>query len=494
MFAARVPILAASTVVVFLALCVAGIHGLPLASDLPDNLRSIGNLDTTAAGAFGRGLVAFMYGLPIVHMWQSREKYVAQSGGQLNVFIHQRQLTNASGPAIFVSPNADTLYSQAWIDLHTGPVRLSVPATDTADRYYVLELLDFYTNNFADVGTRATGTAAGEYLLTANNTANEQWLAVNRDALDSASVTIIACPTADVWIVGRTLVNLNDPTDLETVWKFQDKLLITPSDSANRSWRKPDALFTADPTPPKGLAFFELVGQYIKADAPPASDALFFAFFGAIGLTVSGGFNASVLTPEDSLALSLAGTAGYSLIHSADLLSGHFTKSNNGWRYIHHVGTYGINFLVRAVVSDKYLAANIPEEAMYFTRDHDSENRPLSGAENARYSVKFPGGIRSAIPCKAFWSITMYNATNYFLVDNEINRYAIGDRTAGLYEDPADGSLTVYIQADVPTDAHELSNWLPAPREGFYMLLRAYVPSSDVVSGVFQLPELVKVA
>eukprot|EP00128_Syssomonas_multiformis_P008581 Colp12_sorted_trinity150504_noHs@5080 len=390
---------------------------------------------------FATALDAFIYLFPLKKSYEAEYK----TGGSYNTFRHDRQLTNASS-ALIVSPNTDTLYSSAWLDLTDGPLYLHVP--DTKGRYYVLEFLDYYQNAFTSVGHRNTGTEATCFLVRGPG---------QRDVTCDACKEMIDAPTPLVWIVGRTLVD--GESDLPAVWAVQDGYIISTTPPCENDIMNPPPIKSEAherdemkepfvPSPSTPLLdyvnyFVEVAAKYRKCP-PPENQRLEKFLLASIGITLNKDFDPFTLPFTQRLVLAAAAKNGYSLIKKAEGMSSVTMESNNGWHYTTHIGSYGRDYLTRAVISDKFIAANAPEDALYFLREQDSTNQPLS---SGRYVIKVAS---QPIPARAFWSITLYNQSSFFFVDNPINRYAIRDRTEGLVRDE-DGGFTIYIQPDAPS-------------------------------------------
>ena len=394
-----------------------------------------------------------------------------------NLFTHERNLLTA-GKSRVVMPNNDTLYANAWIDLSHGPLVISVPATGS--RYYVLGFLDYFTNPFAHVGTRTTGNGAGEVLVTGPN-----W----RGAVPpefSAPGRHLPSATDWNWIIGRILVD--GPADVVEVNALQDHFQIRKLDdwmigrdsapSRFDSRFAPRAPFSVD-------RFIAMVNDALRTCPPPAGDATLVAQFAQVG------FGASVadatLAPEVQAALEQACATAQQLLDSPeDTIFGRSTGHKNiGWRKPILLGqSFGSDLLLRAFVSHQAIGALETREAAYPRCETDANGAPLHG--RARYTIRFaPGQLP---PVDAFWSITLYSAADYFLVPNLIDRYSIGDRTAGLVRD-ADGGLTLAVQNLPPMDTTARANWLPAPEGAFFLCLRAYLPRSELLDGSYRLPD-----
>lgn len=428
---------------------------------------------------------AFIYGFPLVFDLQEVERFTqagmgALAAAPLNVFSHA---TGLAGPRdTFVSINNDTVYSIANVDVGGGPVRLEVPDAD--GRYYVLQFVDAWTNNFAYVGRRATGTAAGAYLLVGPGWAGA--------APDDARV--IRCPTAVASIVGRWAVD--GEADLPAVRALQQGLTLSPT-GPGAGIPKPD------PGVPEDLLFFERLRVWRQAFPPAARDRDYQRRFEPLGLLephspyTDGG-------SERATALRAGLAAGREQLESA--LSAGAGPRQNGWDLTYHAFDYNLDhfevgtldearwklpdgpsrYLVRALSARGGLWGNHGYEAAYATVYVDGDGQPLDGAH--RYELRFT----TTPPVGAFWSVTMYDTPAFYLVENPIDRYSIGDRTPGLRY-AADGSLTIVIQHDAPAEPDRAANWLPAPAGTFRPLLRMYSPADAVFDGTFALPPVTRV-
>ena len=387
-----------------------------------------------------------------------------------NVFTHARQLLRA-GKSRVVTPNNDTLYTNAWLDLGEGPLVIDVP--DTAGRYYVLGLLDFFTNPFAHLGQRLTGTAARSFVVTPPG-----WRGTLPAAFDTPGARIEA-PTRWLWIIGRLLVD--GPQDVPAVNALQDGFLVrTLADWQAGRASAPRAFDPAcDPKAPLTAEHFAAqVNAALRDNAPPAGDAARLARDAALGV----GPGAGALDDGQRAALQAALDTVLPRLREAQ--SGRTTAT--GWVQMPLVeGSFGDDHLARALVALKYIGMLESREATYPMAWHDAAGEALTGQR--RYTLRFaPGALP---PVEAFWSLTMYDTRDYMLVDNPIDRYAIGDRTPGLQRD-ADGGLTLHIQHARPEREAAQANWLPAPEGPFYLCLRAYVPRAELLDGRYLLPSL----
>ncbi|MET3181435.1 UNVERIFIED_ORG: hypothetical protein ABIC43_004604 [Variovorax guangxiensis] len=390
-----------------------------------------------------------------------------------NVFTHARQLLGA-GKSRVVTPNNDTLYTNAWLDLGDGPLVIDVP--DTAGRYYVLGLLDFYTNPFAHIGQRLTGTAARSFLVTPPG-----WRGEVPAAFREAGSHVEA-PTRWLWVIGRILVD--GPQDVPAVNALQDGFIVrTPGDwQAGKTSSMPKHFDPAcDPKAPLSAEHFAAqVNRALRENPSPARDAGLIARFAALGL----GPDADALDDTQRSVLQDALDAVLPRLRGAQ--SG--STAPSGWVQMPLVeGSFGDDHLARALVALKYIGMLESREATYPLAWNDASGRKLNGS--GRYTLRFAPGTLP--PVEAFWSLTMYDSRDYMLVDNPIDRYAIGDRTPDLRRD-ADGGLTLHIQHARPEGEAAQANWLPAPAGDFYLCLRAYVPREEMLDGRYALPALVR--
>jgi len=403
---------------------------------------------------------AWLYGLPLIEMATTRARALTGRGGQpagLNRFGHNRSLAGPASRAV-TAPNNDTLYSSAWLDLTKGPVTLTVPPT--GDRYISVAGMNMYTDNDFVLGTRTTGGAGGRYTIVGPGQAGE-------------GPNVVRLKTPHGWLLVRILVD--GPDDLPAVRKVQDGLgLSGPAGVAPPAYAARQA---------PALEYFAAVAQLLKSDPPPATDGAVFARTAALGLTAQGRFD-----PKRFDAAALAEIeAGVADARKA-MLDGRAATGVQGWSYPRNtLGDFNQDYLFRAAVSLAGLAALPPAEAMYMQPVTD-RGRMITG--EGPYRLHFDADRMPAV--NAFWSLTMYEATpegQFFLVENPIQRYSIGDRTPGLRKN-ADGSLDIWIARTDP-GGERSANWLPAPPKGpFSLSFRAYLPREEFRDGRYRLPAL----
>lgn len=435
---------------------------------------------------------AYIYGYPLVYDLREVVESV-EGGGSLpiqapyNAFAYARTLL---GPETkFVSPNNDTLYLIAQCDVRQGPVALQVPGTQ--DRYYVLQFVDAWTNNFAYIGRRATGTAEAEFLL-----ADRDYQGEVPDGM-----TVLRAPTGVFTIVGRVQVDGED--DLPAVHALQDQFTLTAL-SAGTGGAVPEQVAGVpepDARVPEDLRWWEQFRVALAAFPPPAGDTSFVALAERFGVTAA---QSPYVDPDPGFAeLLVAGQqAGQAKIEE---LAGSGGDAVGGWNSAVHMFDYNLDrlglgtidapewkiddraraYVTRAVAARAGLWGNHGYEADYAFAWVDDNGQPLDGSN--RYELR----LASPPPVDAFWSLTMYDVPDFYLVANPIDRYSIGDRTPGL-QTGDDGSVTISMQKDSPGPDKE-SNWLPTPQERFRPILRMYQPQKTILDGTYVLPAIRKV-
>lgn len=431
---------------------------------------------------------AYLYGFPLVFNLEQVSRLITDGIGAMpsapfNSFAHGRSL---AGPQdTFVTINNDTVYSMAAIDVSVGPILLHVPDAD--GRYYVLQFVDAWTDNFAYVGHRATGTGAGDYLLVPSD-----WTG---DA--PHDTTVIRFPTTVASIVGRWAVSSDD--DLPAVHALQDEMTLTPLDSD----AIPKGLVEPDSAVPGEVLFWEKLRVWSHQFPPAPRDVELQSSYAGIGVTEVGRSPYRDLSSQEIVALAEGLQAGEHAIQQ--VLHASSSPVVNGWTLTYHVFDYNLDYfevgtiddaqftladprtriLERAGAAKAGLWGNHAYEAAYIMTYVDEHGEQLSGSR--RYTLKFD----PLPPVGAFWSVTMYSVPDFFLVDNPIDRYSIGDRTPGIQFDD-DGALTITISHERPADEKAFANWLPAPDGPFRPVLRMYEPDPEVLSGGYTVPAIIR--
>lgn len=420
---------------------------------------------------------AYVYLFPLVLMDVTRRitgnvpAGVKPGFGPMNQFTHMRAFPPGDFREV-VRPNFDTLYSILWFDLRDEPVVVSAP--DTGGRYYMLPMLDMWTDVFAVVGSRTTGTGEGHYAIVGPDWVGDL----------PAGITRIDSPTPFGWIIGRT--QTNGPADYPAVHRIQDGFVATPLSRFPREYR-PEAEIDPDvdmATAPVDQVFAMDTVEFLRRGAdlmglhrPHVTDQPIVARMARIGLEPGRPFS-----PDAELAELIAPAAELGRQTMLDFEPRAFPVVNGWSAPISGMGVYGTDYLRRATVAKIGLGANLPEDAVYPVLYTDEHGNAPDGQH--RYLLHFAADALP--PADAFWSVTMYDREG-FTVPNEIDRYAVGDRDDLLYND--DGSLDIHIQHDDP-GGKQTQNWLPSPLGPLGITLRLYDPRPEVLQGVWSPPKL----
>ena len=430
------------------------------------------------------GVQAYLYFYPLITMDLTRKQFtnVAKpegAYGPMNTFANILEYPPADLKVV-VRPNFDTLYSLAWLDLTKEPMIVSAP--DTHGRYYLLPMLDMWTDVFASPGWRTTGTQAADYALTPPG-----W----SGSLPSGVVRIDV-PTPYVWIIGRT--KTDGPSDYAAVNKIQAGFKVTPLSSWGKAVEP--VVGTVDPgvdmkTPPKIAVdsmpagkFFAYAAEILKSQPPHITDQPILAQMQRIGVEPGKSFDIDKVDPAIKAGLETAPEDALKLMawKSASL-----ARVVNGWSMnTDTMGVYGNYYLKRAIITQFGLGANLPEDAIYPINLADETGKVLDGASN--YVLHFDKAAMP--PVNAFWSITMYDVQGY-QVANALNRFAVSSWMP--FKENPDGSLDLYFQ-NVSPGADKEANWLPAPKTPFNLTMRLYAPKSEALTGKWNPPPVMKEA
>lgn len=396
---------------------------------------------------------AWMYTLPLIETAGARASAV--KAGKPNTISRKRDLGSPKNRRV-TTPNNDTLYASGWIDLSGGPVRITLPPT--GDRYASVAFMDMYTNNFVVLGTRTTGPDGGTFTIVGPNDATNDPLAVRS-------------PTSWTWMIIRIITTGGD--DLITGHAIQDLFLLDAPE-----WKGALPEYASRTSP--WADYFASASALLRESPPPATDAGILHHIEPLGL--QRGFKPDAFTEAEKQDIVLGVSKA-----QRDLKNGRWGTAVDGWAYPPtNIGVFDQDYRYRAQVALNALAALPKEEAMYMFATTADGNIELDSGKSWR--LRLPKNL----PVDAFWSLTMYEATGdgqFFLFDNPIHRYAIGDRTPGLHRD-GKGDLEIVIQRQRPQGALA-ANWLPAPLDKpFGVMLRAYLPTRDFLSGNYRLPPL----
>jgi hypothetical protein len=429
------------------------------------------------------GVDAYVYLYPLVTMDLTRKQMTNLTpgkgvfGGPMNMVINVETFPPADFKAV-VRSNFDTLYSSVFLDLTKEPVIVSAP--DTKGRYYLLPMIDMWSDVFACPGSRTTGTQPGNFLITPNG-----WSGVVPTGLAR-----IESPTPYVWIIGRT--KTDGPSDYAAVHAIQAGYKVTPLSRWGKSTEPVPVKIdpTVDmKTPPKvqvdtlsAEKYFAYAAELLKLHPPHVTDQPIIAQMKRIGIEPGKSFDFDKLDSAVKTALvSVPANAQQLMAWKVATLA----RVANGWSMnTDTMGVYGNYYLKRAIVAQVGLGANLPEDAIYPLNLFDDTGKPLDGAN--RYTIHFDKGAMP--PVNAFWSITLYDAEG-FQVGNVQNRFTLSSWMA--LKCNADESLDLHFQNESPGKDKE-ANWLPAPKAPFNLTMRLYAPQPDALTGKWNPPAIKK--
>lgn len=452
---------------------------LTVAASVVFPLASQAQSKVTAEEAHAIGVDAYLYLYPLLTMDITRKQFTNIEPGKefgkgpMNMFVSVPQYPPADFKGV-VRSNFDTLYSIAWLDLTEEPLVIAAP--DTAGRFYLLPMLDMWTDVFASPGWRTTGTQAGQFLVTPPG-----W-----NGTVPAGLNHLPAPTPFVWVIGRT--KTDGAADYAAVHKIQAGYTVTPLSRLGKS-AEPVSV-NIDPavdmkTPPKiqvdsmsAADYFAYAAELLKVHPAHISDQPILAQMKRIGIEPGKSFDMKALDPEIQAALQTVPKDAQALMTwKVPTLA----RVVNGWSMnTDTMGVYGNYYLKRAIVAQIGLGANLPEDAIYPLNIGDVEGKPLDGSN--KYVLHFDKG--ETPPVNAFWSITLYDPEG-FQVGNALNRFAVSSWMP--FKTNADGSLDIYFQHENPGKDLE-ANWLPAPKGGFNLTMRLYGPKPEVLNGKWNPP------
>ena len=449
---------------------------------------SSGQARENAFEALPHAVDAYVYGYPLVTMEMTRRVMTNAekpegSRAPMGQFVRMREYPSAAFRDV-TAPNADTLYTTAWIDVGQEPWVLSLP--DAQDRYYLFPMLDGWTEVFQAPGKRTTGAGPQIYAITGPG-----WKGTLPEGVKEYK-----SPTAMVWLLGRIYCT-GTPEDYAAVHKLQDKISVVPLSAYGKPYTPPAG--KVDPSIDMKTAvrdqvnalsadeYFNLLAQLMKHNPPTAKDAPMVEKMAKLGIVPGQPFSSSKLGPVAKEAFDMVPKIANEKIMlwlKEGILAGDM-KLENGWLFTTKTGNYGTNYLQRALITAIGLGANRPQDAVYPTSEGPSALGSYTGAK--KYVMRFPKG--ELPPAQGFWSLTMYNE-QYFFVDNPLNRYSISARQD--LKPNADGSVDLYIQNESP-GADKESNWLPAPKDKFILMMRLYWPKEtppSILDGTWKIPQV----
>ena len=423
---------------------------------------------------------AYLYGFPLVVMDMTRKQTTnVESAGPerapMGQFVRMRTFPTATYRDV-PGANTDTLYTMVWLDVSKEPWVLSIP--DMGDRYYMMPMLDGWTNVFRSPGTRTTGNKAQNYAIVGPGWSG----ALPKD------VTEYKSPSGLVWILGRIYCT-GTPQDYAKVHALQDKFSVVPLTSYGKPYTPPPAEVDASldmKTPVIAqlqamniVDYFSYLAKLLKTNPPAAQDAPMVARMAKIGLVPGQDFDP---TSEKE---AMNGVPKLGLMKMLGRVKEQ--QPINGWLVFgSDVGNWGTDYLLRATTAWLGPGWNLPADAVYPLSQKAANGDDYNGADH-KYVLRFDKG--QFPPVKGFWSLTMYDENN-FLAANPLNRYTLGQRDKFVTN--PDGSVDLYFQADSPGKAKE-SNWLPAPRTKFGVMLRLYWPTDtppSIIDGTWKPPAI----
>lgn len=431
----------------------------------------------------------FIYGLPIVMNYGVMYEYVidrnsSQFKAPFNQIKNEPNVYTYKDTAV-VTPNSDTPYSMLWLDLRAEPIVLSVPAVDPK-RYYSVMLCDGNTYNYGYIGSRATGSEAGDYMVV-----GPDW----KGAPPAGIKKVFRSSTQMSLAVYRT--QLFNPDDLDNVKKVQAGYKVQP---LSEYQKQPATVATATIDFPKidkelvKTNFFEYLDFALQFAPAQENEKEIRAQLARIGVGPGKTFNFKDLPLEQKLEVGLGMKEGERKVEEAVAKAG---TGINGWRISALQGDsafFNGDWLKRAAGAKAGIYGNDEVEATYPLALHDRDGEKLDGSKN-NYTLTFPPG--QLPPVNAFWSVTMYDGKTQLLIENPINRYLVNSPMLPTMKTNADGSLTLYIQHKSPGADNE-SNWLPAPNGPIYLVMRLYWPKAEppsilpVGKGTWQPPGITR--
>jgi hypothetical protein len=425
----------------------------------------------------------YVYGYPLVTSEVTRRVMtnVAEPGtyrAPMGQWAHQRKFPSETDSDV-AAPNGDTLHSSAWLDLSNEPYVLHIPAT--GNRFWMMSILDGWSNVIADPGSR-TLDAAADYVIM-----GPHW----QGTLPDCALTPIRADTNLVWILGRVM-STGTEADLLAVRDLQDRFCLFPLSAWGHPYTPPchqvdrkidmatsvrDQVNRMDV-----VSYFNLLAALLKENPPAATDEAMVVKMADIGLRPGQCYYLTDQRPCIAEGVVRAAHLGQvAIVERLQRLS----PATNNWRLLRETGEYGNDYLMRAAMAVMAPGANLPEDAIYPFTSVDSSGQPLVGTNN--YTITFRRG--QTPPVEGYWSLSLYD-DQYHWVANPLHRHSINPSHPLLYN--PDGSLTLYIQKKSPGPELE-SNWLPAPEGSFMLMMRLYEPEKAALNGSWEAPAIQKV-
>ena len=431
---------------------------------------------------------AMIYTLPLMMVKATEIKVTnAETAGYtqapINQLVQVPILANAAAKDV-VTPNVDTLYTQAFLDLYQDAVIIELPK---ADRFCIMQFMDAYTNTIELIDCMQLQDGGETFIFT-----GPYWQGEIPEEM-----TQVKSPTCMVWLLGRTIASDDvDAANARAVQKQMDMYTLTAYRNGTTADKPKGEFIEAENFVPRNFVlsrtmeqYFDLANQLMLLNPPAAEDKEAIASYAAIGVGPGLDFDPSIFGTDEETAALWKQTM-QNVFTKATIASAKFRQANGPWMMAGDpIADWGTEYGYRAGVALVALGANPTYMAVYPNATTDSEGNPLSGTE--KYVVHIPADALPPMHENGFWSITAYNSVNY-LIDNEIGRYAIKNNTPYILND--DGSLDIYVQAEKPTDEKQLANWLPVSEDAFQLYLRVYLPEENVLSNEWVMPAIIRVA
>lgn len=424
------------------------------------------------------GIQAYIYAFPMVMMDLTREASLSETPGEVTAPMNQFGVMSTYPDASFRAvprTGLDAMFATSWADLEAEPLVLSVP--DTNDRYYVIALFDFWSNVFASIGSRTTGTSEKHFLI-----AGPGWRGTPPDGVDE----VFHAPTNIVWVNGQ--MRADGSAECPAAAALQRQYKLTPLSAWGEPYTPParvpiPAVVDTTKTPLQRIQsmtageFFSRFARLMKSNPPAADDAPMVEKLRGLGIEPGKDFDIAQADPRMARALTRAMGAFKILEIGTQKLT-----TKDGWIVMPpNMADYGTDYVTRAGISMVGLGAVQPVDISYPTAFNDRNDKPLDSAN--RYVLHFDKG--QTPPANVLWSVSMYDPEGYY-VPNAIDRYHLADWMPLTFN--ADGSLDVHIQTNSPGPDKE-ANWLPAPASGpFNLVIRIFWPDEAAVDGTWSPP------
>lgn len=429
---------------------------------------------------------AFIFTLPLMMVDATSTKFTntveaTAEQAPINQMFHAAELVDAAFTDI-VTPNTDTIYSQAFLDLSADAVIFEFPKTD---RFCTVQILDAYTNTVVILNLVRLSGDKTKFILTGPNF----------NGAIPAGMTPVACPTNLVWVLIRTICNdKDDVANVAAIQKKMDSYTLAQYESHTTSHRPKGVYREEHNFIPVQYVFsmsletyFERANQLMLQNPPAPADRQMLERLAEIhvgpGLTFDKerlGKDADVLWTE-----ILQNAAAYCVGNSLQ-----YMVKNGSWSYFGKpIAEFGTAYVYRALIALAGLGANPVSVAIYPKGEYDSAGERLNGSN--KYVLHFEAGQLPPVQTYGFWSVTAYNSSNDLLIDNEIDRYCINDRSPVICN--ADGSLDIYCQTERPRE-DRVANWLPVAKGDFHFILRVYLPEAAAIHAQWPAPTITKCA